>query len=89
LEEVVFLGGASIQLWLTDPASPTVRVTDDVDVISDITSLTGYYRLGERLRKRGFSEAIDSDVICRWRHQATGLLLDVMPDDEKVLGFSN
>jgi hypothetical protein len=89
LEEVVFLGGASIQLWLSDPAAPAARVTDDVDVITDITSLIAYYRLGERLRKRGFSEAIDSGVICRWRHQATGLLLDVMPDDEKVLGFSN
>ncbi len=89
LEEVVFLGGASIQLWLSDPAAPAARVTDDVDVITDITSLISYYRLGERLRKRGFSEAIDSDVICRWRHQATGLLLDAMPDDEKVLGFSN
>jgi hypothetical protein len=89
LQEVVFLGGASIQLWLSDPAAPAARVTDDVDVISDITSLTSYYRLRERLRERGFSEAIDSGVICRWRHQATGLLLDVMPDDEDVLGFSN
>jgi len=89
LEEVVFLGGSSIQLWLSDPAAPAARVTDDIDVISDITSLTGYYGLGDRLRERGFSEAIDSHVICRWRHRETGLLLDVMPDDEKVLGFSN
>ncbi len=89
LEEVVFLGGASIHLWLSDPAAPATRATDDVDVISDITSLTGYYRLGERLRERGFSEASDSRVICRWRHRDTGLLLDVMPDDEEVLGFSN
>ena len=89
LKEVVFLGGASINLWLSDPAAPATRTTDDVDVISDITSLTAYYRLGERLRKRGFSEASDSPVICRWRHHATGLVLDVMPRDENVLGFSN
>ena len=89
LEEVVFLGGASIHLWLSDPAAPAARATDDVDVISHITSLTAYYRLGERLRERNFSEASDSRVICRWRHRETGLLLDVMPDDEEVLGFSN
>jgi predicted nucleotidyltransferase len=89
LEEVVFLGGASIHLWLSDPAAPAARATDDVDVISNITSLTAYYRLGERLRERDFSEASDSRVICRWRHRETGLLLDVMPDDEDVLGFSN
>ena len=39
LEEVVFLGGASIQLWLSDAAAPAARVTDDVNVISNITSL--------------------------------------------------
>jgi predicted nucleotidyltransferase len=89
LQDVVFLGGASIHLWLSDPAAPATRATDDVDVISDITSLTDYYRLGERLRQRGFDEASDSRVICRWRHRETGLILDVMPDDEDVLGFSN
>ncbi|MGH2834130.1 MAG: nucleotidyl transferase AbiEii/AbiGii toxin family protein, partial [Solirubrobacteraceae bacterium] len=89
LDEVVFLGGASIHLWLSDPAAPATRATDDVDVISAITTRADYYRLGERLRERGFSEAIDSHVICRWRHKETGLLLDVMPQDEDVLGFSN
>lgn len=89
LNEVVFLGGASIHLWLSDPAAPAARATDDVDVISAITTRTDYYRLGERLRERGFSEASDSQVICRWRHLETRLLLDVMPQEESVLGFSN
>jgi hypothetical protein len=89
LAEVVFLGGASIHIWLSDPAAPPTRATDDVDVISAITTRTGYYRLAERLRTRGFTEADDSNVICRWRHQTTGLLLDVMPQEPDVLGFSN
>jgi len=88
-DEVVFLGGASIHLWITDPAAPPTRTTEDVDVISEVTSLASYYALGERLRDRGFVEASDSDVICRWRHAETGLLVDVMPQDEAVLGFSN
>jgi Nucleotidyl transferase AbiEii toxin, Type IV TA system len=89
LDEVVFLGGASIHLWLSDPAAPPTRATDDVDVISAITTRTGYYRLAKRLRTRGFIEASDSNIICRWRHQETGLLLDVMPQEPAVLGFSN
>jgi hypothetical protein len=90
LNEVVFLGGASIHLWLSDPVAPDARATEDVDVISDITSLTSYYQLGERLRARGFSEASDSRVICRWRHSETGLILDVMPHDETYLeDFTN
>lgn len=87
-EEVVFLGGASIALWVSDPAAPATRATDDVDVIADVTSLTAYYALGERLRAQGFQEDAGSKVICRWRHDS-GLILDVMPDDEEILGFSN
>jgi predicted nucleotidyltransferase len=89
LHDVVFLGGASIQLWLSDPGAPPSRATDDVDVISAITTRVDYYRFGERLRARGFSEASDSPIICRWRHRQTALLLDVMPLTENVLGFSN
>jgi hypothetical protein len=87
-KEVVFLGGASIALWVSDLAAPATRATDDVDVIADVTSLTAYYALGERLRAQGFQEDAGSKVICRWRHES-GLILDVMPDDEEILGFSN
>jgi hypothetical protein len=40
LSEVVFLGGASIHLWLSDPAAPAARATDDVDVITAIDAGT-------------------------------------------------
>jgi hypothetical protein len=88
-DELVFLGGASIHLWVSDPAAPVTRATDDVDVISAITTRADYYRLGDRLRGRGFREASDSRVLCRWRHSHTGLVLDVMPQEQSVLGFSN
>ena len=38
LSEVVFLGGASIVLWITDPAAPTPRPTKDVDVVVEVSS---------------------------------------------------
>jgi hypothetical protein len=37
VDEIVFLGGATVHLWLTEPAAPPVRATDDVDVICDVT----------------------------------------------------
>jgi predicted nucleotidyltransferase len=89
LSDVVFLGGASIHLWVSDRAAPATRATNDVDVISVVEGKVGYYKLGERLRERGFSEDSDSPVICRWHHAGTDLVLDVMPADENVLGFSN
>jgi hypothetical protein len=87
--ELIFVGGASIHLWLSDPAAPPVRSTDDVDAICDVLGRPAYYCLGERLRQHGFTEAIGDPVICRWRHADSGLRLDVMPTDEAILGFSN
>lgn len=87
--EVVFLGGATVHLWITDPVAPSTRATDDVDVISAISTRVGYYALAERLRARGFREASDANVICRWYHVDSGLVLDVMPQAEEVLGFTN
>lgn len=89
VEDVVFVGGATIHLWITEPAAPPVRATDDVDVICDVTSYSEYQALAERLRERDLEEAIDEKVICRWRHRNSGLAIDVMPTAEDVLGFSN
>lgn len=88
LDEVAFLGGASMVLWANDPGAPDQRTTMDVDVIVVVEGRGDYYRLGERLRQQGFREDDESGVICRWRHDS-GLILDVMPTDEAILGFRN
>ncbi len=87
--EVVFVGGVTIHLWLTDEAAPPARATDDVDVICDVHTRGAYYAVAERLRERGLTEALDEPVMCRWRHRATGLAIDVMPVAGDVLGFTN
>jgi predicted nucleotidyltransferase len=89
VEDVVFVGGATVHLWLTEEAAPPVRATDDVDVICDVASYGEYQLLAERLRERGLYEAADEPVICRWRHRESGLAIDVMPTSKDVLGFSN
>lgn len=86
-EEVVFVGGATVELWITDPGAPPVRATEDVDVIVEVTSRTSYYDFEERLRKAGFRE--EGQVICRWLHDESALVLDVMPSDASILGFEN
>lgn len=48
-----------------------------------------YYRLGELLRERGLQEVADEPVLCRWRSTEPRLVLDVMPTDPNILGFSN
>ena len=88
LDEIVFVGGATVELFFTSPVAARVRMTRDADVICEVTGRVGYHRLGERLRALGFSEDTSPGApMCRWRSAAG--ILDVMPTDETILGFSN
>ena len=88
LGELVFVGGSTTTLLITDKAAAEVRSTYDVDAIAEISSYVAYADFSERLRRCGFSEdASEGAPICRWRLKKT--ILDVMPLDEKILGFSN
>ena len=89
IDQVVLVGGASIPLWVDDPAAPPARPTNDTDVIVAARTQVHYHQLSERLRELGFVEDADSNIICRWRHDQTGWLYDVMPLDQDILGFSN
>lgn len=85
---VVFLGGSTITLWMTDPASRGPRVTYDVDVVAEVVTLSEYEEFQARLRRHGFAEDIDSGVICRWHHRETNLILDAVPLEARLAGFS-
>jgi len=88
LDELVFVGGCATGLLVSDEAAAEVRPTFDVDAIAEITSYVEYTTFGERLRKLGFTEdASEGAPICRWQHGQ--IKLDLMPLDEKILGFSN
>jgi predicted nucleotidyltransferase len=88
LGELVFVGGAVTGLLITDEAAADPRTTLDVDVIAEITSYAEYAAFGDRLRALGFQEdAREGAPLCRW--VCRGVTLDVMPLDEKILGFSN
>lgn len=89
LDEVVFVGGATVHLWLNEAGAPPARATEDVDVICEVVTRVEYYRLGERLRGRGLEEAAGEPVLCRWRSAEPRLVLDVMPTDPGILGFAN
>jgi hypothetical protein len=88
LGELVFVGGCATALLITDKAAAEVRPTFDVDAIAEITSYADYAAFSEKLRKLGFTEdASEGAPICRWKQATT--TLDVMPLDERILGFSN
>ena len=84
--EVVFVGGATVSLYADRPTGET-RPTDDVDILIEILKYNGYAALEEKLRSKGFVNDWESGVICRF--QIKGLIVDVMPTDDQVLGFAN
>jgi predicted nucleotidyltransferase len=88
LGDLVFVGGVVTSLLVTDEGAGAPRLTLDVDAIVEVTSYAEYAAFGERLRALGFAEDTrEGAPLCRWVRQE--VILDVMPLDEKILGFSN
>lgn len=84
---VVFVGGAAAGLLITDLAAPTIRRTDDVDIVDPALVLEEFQRLETQLREMGFENDQSSDVICRWL--VDGVSVDIMPSREEIYGFAN
>jgi hypothetical protein len=88
LDELVFVGGCATGLLITDPAAGGIRPTKDVDTITQAASYAEYATLSDRLRALKLNEDHrEGAPTCRWRYGE--LTIDVMPIDEKVLGFTN
>ncbi|KAA0990041.1 nucleotidyl transferase AbiEii/AbiGii toxin family protein [Dyadobacter aurulentus] len=85
-DSAIFIGGATVALYVQRVAEE-VRPTDDVDVLIEVTGYKAYADLEEKLRSKGFTNDMESGVICRYKVQ--GIIVDVMPTDKQVLGFSN
>lgn len=87
-ERVVFVGGCATGLMLTDPAAAAIRTTLDVDLVVETADRREYRVLEKELLRRGFRhDASPRAPICRWT--LDDLVVDVMPTDPALLGFSN
>ena len=87
-ERVVFVGGATVNLYSTATGpTPEPRTTDDVDCIVEVSPLSAFHRMEEELRALGFTNDIEASFIGRWK-LPTGLTVDMIPV-QPILGFSN
>lgn len=87
-EQVVFVGGCATGLLITQPLVADARATEDVDGIVEVASLAGYHALAAQLMEQGFRQTMaDNTPPFRWYWR--GMQLDLVPLDEKVLGFAN
>ena len=87
-DKVVFVGGSTVSLYLTDPGAATVRPTEDVDCVIQVLTRGQYYKLEHELERLGFRHVTEKDApICRWSYK--GLTADIMPTEGTVLNFKN
>ena len=75
-EKVIYVGGATVALYINDPAAEDVRPTKDVDISIKVASFVELENIREQLTARGFKQSADLDVICRFKLE--DILVDVM-----------
>lgn len=83
----VFVGGAAVSLYASNPQTTGIRPTDDVDVVIELATYSDHFQLEKKLRRLGFENDTESGVICRYK--INGIVVDIMPTESNVLGFSN
>ena len=91
-QQMTFVGGCTTGLLLTDAFTrEQVRSTDDVDLIVHVIGYQAFATLQHQLGQRGFKVSAGQDdddfPICAMK--LGELRVDFIPDDERVLGFSN
>lgn len=75
-EKVIYVGGATVSLYINDPAADDVRPTKDVDISIKVASFVELEDIREQLTDKGFTQSSDLDVICRFKLE--DILVDVM-----------
>ena len=87
-ERLVYVGGAMVGAYATDPAATEPRTTIDVDCVVNSTSYAEHTAFEELLRQKHFqNDQTPEAPICRWKYH--GEIVDVMSMDEKSQAFGN
>ena len=89
-EKMVFVGGSVAELYADFPEISDIRPTLDIDCIVDIqiSTYVEYSKLEDKLHKLGFQNDTRKNAsICRKIYQ--GIIVDFMPVNPDILGFSN
>jgi predicted nucleotidyltransferase len=83
-EQVVYVGGAIVSLYINDSAADDLRPTKDIDICMSIASVGELEILRQKLAQKGFKQSAEDNVICRFRYES--ILVDVM--NTKAVGWA-
>lgn len=86
-EDVVFVGGAIVSVYIDDPAADEVRPTADIDLTIDALGLSDWVNIQERLAELGFHPDPFGSSICSYKYK--DIPVDFMPMTSGHLGPAN
>lgn len=77
--EVIYVGGATVSLYINDTAADDVRPTKDIDISVSVATINELEDIREKLTSKGFTQSSELTVICRFKFE--DILVDVMNTD--------
>ena len=86
-DEMVFIGGAVVSLYVEDEPAEEIRQTDDVDVTINLLNYSAWIKMQERLLDLGFSPDPNGHAICSYLYK--GISIDIMPSEDGPIGPAN
>ena len=85
--EVIYVGGAIIDLYATEEGANQPRVTIDIDIAVHISTYSQMDKLRERLSNKRIYPATEETIMYRYTYE--GILLDIIPIEDTSLGPTN
>lgn len=86
-DEVIYVGGAVVSLYITDEAAEQPRPTKDIDISVQISTYGQMDELREKLATKKIFPAQSEKVMYRYTYE--DILIDFIPYEKTVLGPTN
>lgn len=86
-DQMVFVGGAVLSLYVDDPAAEEIRFTADVDLTIHLVSFSEWIKMQKRLSELGFYPDSTGHVICSYLYK--NIAVDIMPSEDSPIGPAN
>jgi len=86
-ENIVFVGGAVVSLYVDDPAADEIRATQDIDITLKIVNLNHWQKVQEKLNRLGFHPDPFGHSICSYKYK--DIAIDIMATEDGPFGPSN
>ncbi|MEM7655965.1 MAG: nucleotidyl transferase AbiEii/AbiGii toxin family protein [Bacteroidota bacterium] len=88
--QTIFVGGAVLDLYITDLAAPEYRPTSDIDCMLHIPALLDMFQWEQLLSDRGFEKVgVAGQPSPHWKYQGIPLTISPMQWQIELMGFQN